>query len=307
MWDENCQNSFDKLKCSLVVSPVLSYPNRNGVFILDTDASSTGLGAVLSQLQEGQEKVIAYASRTLNKSQQKYCTTHKELLAFVTFIKHFRHYLLGRKFMVRTDHAALKWLRNFKEPEGMIARWLSVLETYDFEISHRRGSLHGNADGMSRIPPRKCMRDDCPDCQNRNVHVAMKAKIHSAESSTNPKTEQNETVHIAPVMMTDRNLSNVPNWLENFTSTDIAEMQQNDPVLHEILNLKTQYTNKPPRHKLEEFDIEVKTLCTMWNSLFIDSDGILYRKIQGQIDTEQTQLVVPSVLRQKILEHFHNS
>ena len=86
----------------------------------------------MSQIQEdGQEKVISYAS----KIQQNYCTTMRELLALVVFIKHFHHYLWGRKFILRTDHASLKWLVNFREPEGMLARWLSVLSSYEFEHS----------------------------------------------------------------------------------------------------------------------------------------------------------------------------
>ena len=88
---------------------------------------------MLSQEQDGAEKVIAYANRTLNPAQQNYCTTKLELLAVVTVMRHFKHYLLGRKFIVRTDHAPLVWLRNFKEPEGLIARWISVIETFDYD------------------------------------------------------------------------------------------------------------------------------------------------------------------------------
>ena len=138
---------------------------KEGTFVLDTDASLYGVGGVLAQIQEdGQEKVISYASKTLSKTQQSYCTTMRELLASVVFIKHFHHYLWGRKFILRTDHASLKWLVNFREPEGMLARWLSVLSSYDFETQHCKGALHSNADGLSRQPPRKCKRGDCEDC-----------------------------------------------------------------------------------------------------------------------------------------------
>ena len=106
-WDENCQRAFDELKSLLVSAPILAYPTANGKFILDTDASETGLGGVLSQVQGGEEKVIAYGSISLQNSQRKYCTTHKELLSIVTFLKHFRNYLLGQKFLLRTDHASL--------------------------------------------------------------------------------------------------------------------------------------------------------------------------------------------------------
>ena len=164
-WTLQCQDAFDALKGCLMKAPILSYPFETGKYILDTDASGSGVGAVLSQEQDGKEKVIAYASRTLSKTQRNYCTTQRELLAVVTFVKHFRHYLLGRNFLIRTDHASLRWLINFKEPEGMVARWLSTLSTYDYDIEHRVGRSHGNADGLSRRPPKKCKREDCPDCK----------------------------------------------------------------------------------------------------------------------------------------------
>ena len=85
-------------------------PSDNGTYVLDTDASDFGLGAILSQRQDDQEKVIAYASITLGKPEQKYETTRKELLPIVAGLKQFRQYLLGRHFVIRTDHAALTWL-----------------------------------------------------------------------------------------------------------------------------------------------------------------------------------------------------
>ena len=78
--------------------------------------------------------------------------TRKEMLAVVESLKHFRFYILGRRFFVRTDHSALQWLRNFKEPVGQMARWLERLAEYDFEIVHRAGTNHASADGLSRIP-----------------------------------------------------------------------------------------------------------------------------------------------------------
>ncbi|KAG5891946.1 hypothetical protein JTB14_002222 [Gonioctena quinquepunctata] len=113
-WSEECQDSFRKLKGALINAPVLSYPLPNGKFILDTDASNVGLGAVLSQIQEGQEKVIGYFSKTLSKPERNYCVTRRELLAVVKGVEHFYKYVYGRRFLLRTDHAALKWLLQFK-------------------------------------------------------------------------------------------------------------------------------------------------------------------------------------------------
>lgn len=153
-WDESCQNAFVHLKEKLTSAPVLSYPMGEGQFILDTDASGHAIVAVISQVQGSEEKVIAYVSRMLTESQMKYCTTHRELSAVVIFVKYFRLYLFGRQFKIRTDHASFIWLKRFKQPEGMVARWISVLDTYDYLIEHRKGSQHTNADVLSRKPYR---------------------------------------------------------------------------------------------------------------------------------------------------------
>ena len=161
---KHAKQPFKTLKEKLVSAPVLAYPTKEDVYILDCDASLTGVGAVLSQIQNGEEKPIAYGSKTLTKTQQNYCTTMRELLAVVVFIKQFHHYLWGRKFIVRTDHASLTWLINFKEPTGMLARWMSVLGNYDFQIEHRKGVAHQNADSLSRKGSTKCKRVDCETC-----------------------------------------------------------------------------------------------------------------------------------------------
>jgi hypothetical protein len=117
-WTNDCEEAFEELKERLTTAPVLAMPADTGKFWLDTDASNLAIGAVLSQEQDGVEKVIAYASRTLSGPERNYCVTRKELLAVVFFVKHFRSYLLGRSFSIRTDHSALQWLRRTPEPIG---------------------------------------------------------------------------------------------------------------------------------------------------------------------------------------------
>eukprot|EP00731_Ephydatia_muelleri_P017388 Em0010g486a len=141
-WTQECIHAFDELKSRLLSAPILSFPDFEKPFILDTDACQYGIGAVLSEDHDGEEKVVAYGSRTLSKAERKYCVTRKELLAVVTFTKHFRPYLLGRHFTLRTDHSSLQWLYNMKEPEGQLARWLEQLQEYDFAVIHRRGCNH---------------------------------------------------------------------------------------------------------------------------------------------------------------------
>ena len=141
-WTPEAQASFDTLKAMLTSPPILAMPNDSGDLILDADTSDHSLGAVLSQVQNGTERVIAYASRSLDRREVNYCITRKELLAVVYAVKYFRQYLLGRSFKIRTDYATLTWLRRTPDPDRQQARWLEILEEYDFQMEHQPGVTH---------------------------------------------------------------------------------------------------------------------------------------------------------------------
>ena len=176
-WTDECSKAFDTLKTALTTAPILGYPTPNSKFVLDTDASDKATGAVLSQIQNGQEIVIAYHSKSLNKHEQNYCVTRKELLAVIHALNTFHHYLYGQPVLLRTDNAAVSWMRNLKRPTGQVARWLETLGTYNLIVTHRAGSSHGNADALSRSPCSKCATqesrnttsDDSDDCSESEV------------------------------------------------------------------------------------------------------------------------------------------
>ena len=140
---------------------MLGYPDPKLLYILDTDASNDGVRAVLSQVQGGEERVIRYYSKTLTPPERNYCVTRRELLTVVKRVKHFRPYLYGQKFTLRTDHASLLWLCQRKEPSDQVARWLETLAEFRYTLHHRAGTKHGNADGLSQGP---C--GDCKQCQH---------------------------------------------------------------------------------------------------------------------------------------------
>ena len=148
---------IDLLKKILCSSPVLVYPNRTDTFILDTDASHSCIGAVLSQYQNGDERVISYASRKLSSTEKFYCTTRKELLAVVTFVRQFKHYLYGKKFLLRTDHKSITWMLKAELNTSQYFNWKNELSLFDFEVVHRPGDKHVNADFLSRNP-------ECEQC-----------------------------------------------------------------------------------------------------------------------------------------------
>ena len=174
-WGKEQDESFEAVKALFRNTPVLRYPTSEDHFILDTDASNESIGAALSQVQDGVEVPIAFASNSLSKAQRNYCTTKRELLAVVVYTKKFKHFLWGSDFTLRTDHSSLKWLLNFRDAEGMIGRWLAHLSEFGLEhsqIQHRAGVKHINADALSRKPIRKCLKEDCTDCGEHNAVVA---------------------------------------------------------------------------------------------------------------------------------------
>lgn len=158
VWGDEQRNAFNRIKTVLTSRPLLSYPDFSREFIIQTDASGYGLGAVLSQMQrlpnsdDEVEVVIAYASRHLNERERKWSTTEKECLAIIYAVTVFRPYVYGRVFTCVTDHRPLEWLMSKKEPTGKLERWALKLQEYQMKIGYRAGKSHQNADCLSRTP-----------------------------------------------------------------------------------------------------------------------------------------------------------
>lgn len=190
-WNETHEASFQLLKGKLTQAPILAFPDHEGLFILDCDASSDAIGAVLSQVQGGIEKVVSYASNQLTKAERLYCTTRRELLAVYKYVKMFRHYLLGRDFKIRTDHKALTWMLKWDNPNtSQYSAWKAELEEYQFVIEHRAGEKHQNADSLSRMPPPcgQCSLPHPDPRPTRNVKV-----IATACNNEEPHQDHQET------------------------------------------------------------------------------------------------------------------
>lgn len=149
-WSEECQSAFNTLKERLVSAPILTCPNFQHPFTVQTDASAFGLGAVLSQDSPEGEKVICYLSRSLSKAERNYSTTERECLAVVWALDKLRPYIEGSHFTVITDHHSLIWLARLKDPSGRLCRWAVKLQQYDFTIVHRKGKDHAVPDCLSR-------------------------------------------------------------------------------------------------------------------------------------------------------------
>ena len=149
-WTEDCKKAFESLKNALILKPTLVPPNYSNQFILHTDASNQGIGAVLSQGNPKEDNAIGYFSRKLLSREKNYSATEKEGLAVVAACKHFLPYLLGRHFTIVTDHRVLKFLTSKDSSSSRIARWMDSLRDLVFEVRYHEGITNGNADGMSR-------------------------------------------------------------------------------------------------------------------------------------------------------------
>ena len=163
-WGDEQKDAFNRIKCCLTSKPILRYPDFTRDFIVHTDASGYGIGAVLAQMQrppqsddssgetDEVEVVIAYTSKHLDDRQCKWSTTEKEAFAIVHAIDVFKPYLYGSKFTVFTDHRPLEWLMSKNEPSGRLARWALKIQEFNIEIGYRAGKHNQNADTLSRIP-----------------------------------------------------------------------------------------------------------------------------------------------------------
>ena len=173
----------------MIESTILALPDYQSPFVLDTDASDNSLGAVLSNVINGVEHPVAFASRVLTSAESKYSTTKREALAVIQAMEWFKPFLLGTKFVLRTDHASLQWLFR-QNNDGMIFRMLQKLQEFDFQVVHRSGEKHGNADGLSRqssntpeisVEEQKELFGDCPAAETLNDALGHIQMVSSSE------------------------------------------------------------------------------------------------------------------------------
>ena len=299
-WYLECQEAFDSLEDKLTTAPVLGMPQNDGQFLLYTDASDSGLGAVLSQVHGDREVVIAYASKMLSRSEKTYYTTKKELLAVVYGLKTFKQYLLGRQLTVRTDHSALTWLRRTPEPLAQQARCLNFIEQFTpFDISHRSGSRHVNADALSR---RSHPSKQCDHCDQ----VPTLCAVTWQEQSEQTTDASEMTVKMTNDQKVDTGEATVPKMTEaNETAAEMTDKQKTDPEIGAVIQLRLQQDERPLITKIMTESEAAKALWSQWELLQV-RDGHVYRRLPTKGDrSEYLQLVVPAKLQKDLMRRSH--
>ncbi|KAL0152976.1 hypothetical protein M9458_051729 [Cirrhinus mrigala] len=149
-WTLTAEEALARIRTALTSAPVLRAPDFSCPFLLQTDASDSELGAVLSRVQEGEEHPILYISRKLSPAERNYATVEREALAIRWAVLELRYYLLGRKFTLVTDHAPLQWMARAKDTNARVTCWFLALQDFHFDVRHRAGADNANADGLSR-------------------------------------------------------------------------------------------------------------------------------------------------------------
>lgn len=267
------ERSFQDLKSRLTSAPILAYPEFDSEepFILDTDWSleNNAIGAVLSQKQNGLERVIAYGAKKLSPNQRNYPSTKGELCAIIYFLDHWKYYLQFRKFTLRTDNQALTWIKTMQAPKGMIQRWLDILANYDFDIEHRAGKSHGNADSLSRAE-------------------------HLSPSGTEVDVSLGERVCV---------LMDHGPWV----ASKVAELQDIDPDIDTVkkaVKAKDPLTDLA-RSALSSAG---KIYAGLFDSLYIDSQGVLRQlKVDSFVNqpVETHPMILPRELWYEALQKAH--
>ena len=238
-------------------APILQYPDFEKPFTLYTDASGTGLGAVLAQKDsENKERVIAYASKSLNKAELNYGITDKECLAVIWAIKHFEQYLGLLPFQVVTDHSALKYLQTAKVPTGQRAWWIMYLQQFEFEIVHRPGKENRNADALSRIPEIECnfIRVEIEEGEGTPSNFS------ELDGETNLSKEKDEIDYEGDSEDNTDNDSNYSNRHYTYTSDFSRELLKDlDYEIKEIEELQKQRKEKLEKLRITADQIKANT------------------------------------------------
>ena len=294
-WNESCSKAFNVLKEKLVTSPILGYPDFSLPFIVETDASHSGLGAVISQKQPQGQVVIAYASRALRPSERNmtnYSTMKLELLAMKRAITDkFRDYLLGSKFIVLTDNNPLSYLKSAKLGVTEL-RWASQLAQFNFDIQYRCGKENTNADSLSR------KSHDMVSCEQYLPELTNSTMVPMAYCNFGFNRVTVECQSTKAVLEPTETFP-------SYSKEELCKLQSSDPVISRIWHYLKK-GHKPTCRQMRHETPKTRKLFRKWDKI-TEKDGILYLSSVYPNIGKVTQLLLPEKLKSTVLESLHNN
>ena len=307
-WTPECTKAFHTLKEKLMSPPVLAYANFDKPFILHTDASTTGLGAALYQLDDnGRERVIAYASRSLSKSERNAPAHKLEFMALKWAVTdEFHDYLYGNKVHVLTDNNPLTYVTSTAKLDATGQRWLAALANYDISIKYRTGKTNVDADLLSRRHTEYKNSEMCDEDDEKQIHSeTFEAVCHYASHvSANDEPHVEVLAHaghtVPPEIETPSSLTpdpqvKTPNW---------AREQRNDDVIRRVIYFVEQ-GNPPSADQRSAEPERVRCLLREWNKLVMN-EGVLYRVKEDVEGGKIKQLILPEKYKAEVLKSLHD-
>ncbi|MCW4347301.1 MAG: RNase H-like domain-containing protein, partial [Candidatus Thiodiazotropha endolucinida] len=291
-WTDECTKAFEKLKLCLQSPPILGYPDFEKPFVLETDASFCGLGAVLSQDHPEGRVVIAYASRSLRpaeRNMQNYSSMKLELLALKWAVtEKLRDYLLGSSFVVYTDNNPLSYIQTAKLGATEM-RWVSQLAMFNFHICFRSGKSNTNADVLSRI-----------GIKTDKVNTVFE-EVTSSSTLVDILPQINEDCY----SVVDHTVQMVStSTFPEYSVTELQAKQKNDDILSKVWYWQDK-GSKPTEQEIASEATSVKKLLRKWDRLKL-IDGILYYSTKDPEVDNLLLFIPPECLKPSILESVHD-
>ena len=305
--------AFDHLKAACLQAPTLAFLDFNKPFLLETDASRRGLGAVLSQKQaDGQYHPIAYANRVMNETEQRYHSNKQEFLALKWVVtEQFHEYLLPygknrNEFVVHTDNNHLTYIFSSANLDAAGQHWVARLASYNFSLEYQKGKNNTVADFLSWM--NECLpEEEVQEYLNKIPYPGVKAVLDNAITPIEERAEQG--VQLTPDCQGDCQEETVgarPARLATTNVTDWKQEQKEDPVLYQVAkHLRApRKMFKAALHKV--LDKKATAAYVKVKEQLLIKNGLLYRKTwQGQADEIVFQFVVTQRHQSTTLDGCH--